>query len=517
MTPPQQRGLSLRTILAACAILATLAFAASAEPRRIANVRNSPMDKIAPYRRSLWVSRWEYKTPQDIERICYNAASARFTDILFQVRGSGTVYFNSPYEPWAWELNSSTPGAGLGRNPGWDPLATMVKEGRRRGLRVHAWINAMPAWSLNSAPAKDVDQVYGRHPSWLMVDAQGNRMRPNGFYAFLDPGLPDVREHLAKLVGRMAKDYEIDGVHLDYIRYPLAEEAGKEFSFHPEVVGEFKKTHHGATPQSAPDEWVKFRQRQVTATIRGIRDAMDKNRPGIELTSTAMADPVRGHKLAGQDAQRWIDDGIVDAVVPMAYVRNDLNRFSFLMEPYFTPTRRSHVWAGIWPREGNSNYTDQIEIAASGKSAGVAIFSYSEIFHGHKPTSRAVSIYKTFAGLKGPDTGREALIASPPTLTESPKKTVASKVGGTKPKAKSKAVASAAKKSAATKPKTSAGAKSKSVAKAPSAPAKKPTTLTVASADPGEVSQKPNAAPARRKPTASAKPSTKTSVKSFAK
>jgi len=60
------------------------------------------LDEEGTYRRVLWVTRWDYRAAKDVERICYNAASARFTDVLFQVRGAGTVFYQSAKEPWAW-------------------------------------------------------------------------------------------------------------------------------------------------------------------------------------------------------------------------------------------------------------------------------------------------------------------------------------------------------------------------------------------------------------------------------
>src|SRR5689334_5990300 len=110
-------------------------------------MRETPLDAEGKYRRALWVTRWDFTTPEDIARICENAASLRFTDLLFQVRGSGTVFFESPYEPWSWEVGNRSMEKCIGVSPGWDPLEVVVREGRRRGLRVHAWINVMPAWS----------------------------------------------------------------------------------------------------------------------------------------------------------------------------------------------------------------------------------------------------------------------------------------------------------------------------------------------------------------------------------
>lgn len=493
------------------ALVALFVGPALAEPAKSVPVRSSPMDKVAPYRRFLWVTRWDFRSAEDVEKICYNAASARFTDIFFQVRGAGSVCFKSPYEPWAWELSSTTPGVGLGVTPCWDPLATMIKEAKRRGLRVHAWINAMPAWNLNSPP-KVASQLYASHPGWLMVDAAGRAMTPNGFYAFLDPGLPEVREYLARLLGRMAQDYEVDGVHLDYIRYPTPGEVGREFSFHPKVVASFRK-QFGAAPKEAPDRWQAYRREQVSATIKGIRDAVKAARPGIELSATCMADPKRGREEAGQDPKVWVDQGIVDAVVPMAYVRNDLKRFAEVTEPFLIPSRRSRLWVGIWPRNENEGYAEQIKLARAERAAGVAVFAYGELFPQHRQTWRATKIYRTFAGITAPPPSPNSKIAS----ASSAKKSASAKKPSSKAVA-SKASASSSKKTAksvasAKAPATSKAASSSKAKDAAATATPKPSKTVALNDQPAKPAAKESAAPPKAAPAKKAKEGTKSKRK----
>lgn len=354
-------------------------------------LRPTPLDEEAPFRRFLWVTRWDYRSPEDIERICYNAASARFTDLLFQVRGEGTVFFRSPYEPWAWELSGQGPESGVGLDPGWDPLRVAVREGRRRGLRVHAYVNVMPVWAQKVDPPSGRGQIYRDRPEWLMVDSRGRRIRPRGFYACVDPGLPEVREHLATLIGRMASDYRVDGVHLDYIRYPF--ETG-DYSFHPRVTAAYEARLGKKAVASDPD-WIQFRQDQVSATVRDINDAVKSVDADIELSAAVIAKTEVGQVKAGQDPMSWIARGDIDAVAPMVYVE-DYGSFSQIVNPYVSGPKRSQVWLGIRAIEKNRILLDQIEIGADQNVSGIAVFSYDSLFKGHKATRRAVDVYQTF-------------------------------------------------------------------------------------------------------------------------
>ena len=353
---------------------------APSKPRAVPTV----LDRIAPFRRCLWVTRWDYTTEADLVKICYNAASARFTDVLFQVRGAGTVFYPSAIEPWAPQLAGAT-----GRNPGWDPLAVVIREAHKYGLRVHAYMNVLPA-----ASATETDNIlYTRHRSWLMRNADGRTMSASGgFYAFLDPGLPDVREYLARLFAEVAAKYPIDGIHLDYIRYP--DERG-DYSYHPKVVADFRELY-GRTPSRRPEQWDRFRRRQVTQTIEAIAAAVRKARPGIELSAAVVADPSRGYVRAHQSPLEWLNSGLLDAIAPMAY-SGRVTQFEELCAPYRDEKVRGRVWLGVWADPGrNTNLEQELRRAISMKFGAVAVFSYSELFPAHQASSRARQVYQAF-------------------------------------------------------------------------------------------------------------------------
>jgi uncharacterized lipoprotein YddW (UPF0748 family) len=157
--------------------------------------------------RAIWVTRWDYKTPADVQQIVSNCAAMRFNVILFQVRGNGTVFYPSGMEPWAWELTSEGPET-TGRDPGWDPLKLAIAEAHRHGMELHAYVNVFPAWRSQKFPPRDSGQLWWEHPDWFMCDAAGNRMIPRDadldegvtrdWYSFLSPGVPEVQDSRAR-------------------------------------------------------------------------------------------------------------------------------------------------------------------------------------------------------------------------------------------------------------------------------------------------------------------------------
>lgn len=360
--------------------------------------RASAYDSASPVRRLLWVTRWDFHTEKDIEQIFYNAASARYTDVLFQVRGEATVFFKSPYEPWAGELTQpKNIAAATGTDPGWDPLAVAVREARRRGVRIHAWVNTMPVWNQKTLPPANSGHITRTHPEWMMVDLNGRRMRAGKFYASMDPALPQVRQHIAGMLAQMVKDYAVDGVHLDYVRYPLEAETGAEFSYRPEVVAQFQR-EFGKRPSPGLPEWQAYRRRAITTLVREIRFALLRARDGVELSAAVLADRMKSHDLAGQTPHLWLEQNYIDAVAPMAYVRGDMEQFRTWLAPYLRGGKRGKLWVGIWPRDLNRNYVEQINYSIRSGAGAVAMFSYAELFPNHKSSSVARNTYAALLG-----------------------------------------------------------------------------------------------------------------------
>lgn len=109
--------------------------------------------------RAIWVTRWDYKKPEDVRLIVSNCAGLGFNVILFQVRGNGTVFYPSQIEPWAWELTSDGP-ATTGTDPGWDPLKIAIAEAHKLGVEPHAYVNVRPGqWPCPETPR---DGAFGK-------------------------------------------------------------------------------------------------------------------------------------------------------------------------------------------------------------------------------------------------------------------------------------------------------------------------------------------------------------------
>ena len=369
----------------------------------------TPAQKPAPPRRSpeiraLWIARWDYHTPDDVKTIVRNALALGCNCIYFQVRGEGTSYYPSKVEPWAWELTGDEPSC-TGRDPGWDPLRTALDEAHLHNLQVHAYMNVLPVWKQATAPPKASGHIYATHPEWIMVDRSGKPMSParQGFYAFLNPALPQVRTHLARVFAEVAERYpDLDGIHLDYIRYPG--EMG-DYSYDKESLRQFKQSTAGAPPEQVPLLWNRWRASRINLLLGEISREVRRVNPSLEISAAVIADYKTAIETKMQRWRNWPELGLVDAVAPMAY-HYDLPVFSAMLDNFLGPQRprKGKIVVGVWPSEkwqSGNGYTQatlgkQIALAREKGADGIALFGYSVFFPNHKASAWAAYVRKNW-------------------------------------------------------------------------------------------------------------------------
>ena len=356
-----------------------------------------------PEVRAVWVTRFDYRTPADVASIVANCSRAGFTDIFFQVRGNGTVFYPSRIEPWGFEI-SGTNVSSLGTNPGWDPLQTAVDCAKRQTIRLHAYINVLPGWRGRTEPPRAAGQLWTEHPDWFMVDALGRRMQPvEGWYAFLNPALPEVRQHLARIVSELSR-YDLAGLHLDYIRYPY----------------DYKDVARGAWPDASPEEllkhsdfsydrfsldaarkqhgqilrrsgWDEFRRSAVSQVVCDLRQVF-KSRRGVQsvVSASVLADFDTGTRVAFQDSRRWAKDRMVDWLGPMNYNAALFDeRLHTMRKALGRRATAEQMLVGINCAAGEAEIRRQIAAARAAGCRGVALFAYSHLFENHAPTAKA--------------------------------------------------------------------------------------------------------------------------------
>lgn len=220
--------------------------------------------------------------------------SLNFNTVLFQVRSQGRVMFHSNVEPFSSFISASD---------GFDPLAFAVSECHKRGMECHAWMITYPLGNNRSFS-------FNRRSGLLKKEFC--KYYKGEWY--LDPGNPKSDEYLLAIVHEIVDNYDVDGIHFDYIRYP---DENKGF---PDKDS-YKKYGGGLSLA----EW---RRANVTNFVKQAYDYVKSQKPWIQVSSSPLGIyrslSGRGDKWSGfesvyQDSYNWLKMGIHDAVYPMMY------------------------------------------------------------------------------------------------------------------------------------------------------------------------------------------------------
>ena len=108
---------------------------------------------------------------------------------------------------------------GAGLAPGFDPLEYIISRAHAAGISVHAWINVYRVWGAGAGPT-DLNHPINAHPDWIKKNVAGNTRATDGY--FIDPAVPEAREHIVSVVEDIARRYPVDGIHLDSSAIPVA-------------------------------------------------------------------------------------------------------------------------------------------------------------------------------------------------------------------------------------------------------------------------------------------------------
>lgn len=363
-----------RTTLLCAALLALVTLLLGPGCQSSSSLRSSnPFARLGarPVERAMWVTRFDYQSPHDIEKVMEAAKLAGVNTVLFQVRGNATVSYKSTLEPWSEKYNWA--------DPGFDPLATAIEAAHARGLQLKAWVNVVPAW-WGTEPPSDTRQVWHAHKDWLWYDAKGN-VQPftDKFYVSLNPCLPEVREYIGKVMRDLVARYDLDGLHLDYLRFPNDKAAaGVDYPRDKRTLALYRG-ETGKTPEQDAAAWNTWRAEQVNHLLREIRRQTRQERPSLELSAAVGPEPDRALAHHFQDVRTWVSEKLVDALYPMNYT-HDAATFKKRVDLWRAYSRELPVVMGL--RIDSNDIDLHREQAATSLRTfrGYSLFAYSSLF-----------------------------------------------------------------------------------------------------------------------------------------
>lgn len=198
---------------------------------------------------------------------------------------------------------------------GEDPFALLIRRAHERGIQVHAWVN------LLSVGANKQARILEKHGARVLTRNASPKKFLDDYRIdnqfFLEPGDPRVSDAMAAMVGEVVRAYpDLDGVQLDYIRYPDWKPPYGRTRVNEE---RYKKATGARTIDEKSEAWINWRKEQVTGLVRRLSETAHAIRPELDVTTTGLTPYSRANLESSQDWKAWVDDGLIPYVTLMAY------------------------------------------------------------------------------------------------------------------------------------------------------------------------------------------------------
>ncbi|MBR6892506.1 MAG: family 10 glycosylhydrolase [Bacteroidaceae bacterium] len=242
---------------------------------------------------------------QELCSILDRLQQANINVVILQTRVRGSVIYPSDIETWDETITGRA-----GRAPSYDPLAFAIDECHRRGMELHAWLVSIPLGTSQRQKSYGSMSVTRTHPTLT---------KTVGGEVFMIPGQPGTADYIASIAREITERYDIDGINLDYIRYPES-----SYRFNDDNL------YKAASTSMTKAEW---RRDNITRIVRRVHDEVKAVKPWVKLSSSPVGKyrSLTRYRSGGwdcydgvyQDPQAWLRDNIQDMLFPMMYFLGD--------------------------------------------------------------------------------------------------------------------------------------------------------------------------------------------------
>ncbi len=300
-----------------------------------------------PEVRAIWLDRGtivQAGSEAGLARVFDRLAAAGVNTIFFETVNAGYPVYPSQVAPE--------------QNPlirGWDPLAAAVRLAHERKMELHAWVWVFAVGNdrhnaLLGLPGNYPGPVIARNPGWANYDNRGSMVPPGQGKPFLDPANPEARAYLHRLFREIVTNYQVDGLQLDYIRYPFQDASAQRTYGYGRAAREQFQQIAGVDPLTiSPGDrslwwmWTEFRTAQVNQFVADTARSLRSLRPGLVLSAAVF--PLSEYDRT-QDLQQhwetWARNGDIDLLIPMTYALST-SRWQALVQPSLAQASQAPV------------------------------------------------------------------------------------------------------------------------------------------------------------------------------
>jgi len=277
---------------------------------------------------------------QEFKKLSQTHKKLGLNALVVQIRPSSDALYDSPHEPWSEWLTGTM---GKAPSPYYDPLQFMINEAHENGLEFHAWINPFRAIINTKTQSVAPSHITRKRPDWIV---------PYGAKRLINPGIPEARAYIIRVVMDIVRRYDIDGIHFDDYFYPYPE-AGLTFN----DQATYQQFRRGFNDVSS------WRRDNINLFIKALSDSIRAQKPWISFGISPFGvwrnqsqDPEGSPTRAGittyddlyADVRLWLREGWIDYVAPQLYWDTQFKAapYSSVMPWWANNTYGRHFYVG---------------------------------------------------------------------------------------------------------------------------------------------------------------------------
>ena len=251
----------------------------------------------------------------------------------------------------------------------WDPLEALAKEAKKYNIEIHAWFSVCYVGFGEPGP------LLTKYPAWAAVNNDGSwgYSRGGNHLYFASPLNEEFRDYVTSLMKEAVTKYDLDGIHLDYIRFSGMDVPDTDYS--KEAVAGFIK-RYGLQPDEkrtqAPKLWIYYRTSGVDELVHLANEKIRSFDKDIFISAAVAPNgpPSDYQPNYLQNWPLWLEKGYVDFVVPMTYSPNPLNVKGWFNSAVNKAPRFGPVYAGVSAFDLLDRLTLNSQVSVLGRSSG---------------------------------------------------------------------------------------------------------------------------------------------------
>ncbi|MCF7868845.1 MAG: family 10 glycosylhydrolase [Candidatus Cloacimonetes bacterium] len=326
--------------------------------------------------KALWVPIWEITRPGKIDTLFQDIRYQNFNQLLVQVRYRGDAAYipnkrNKAYPNEEVKYHGIT-------DSDFDPLGYIIKEAKKRKIEVHAWFTTFIITG-HDLTKLDSSHVYFLHPEWVTTNFSKESMKyHDDVGAFLDPGIPAVQEYTINVILDVLSNYQLDGIHLDYIRYPAG-----YFGFNKLAM----ETYKSEVKYQDATSWIQWKNDQITRFVARISMAAKEISPNVKISAAVFPSVSDALERYSQDWKFWLEKDYIDAAYTMSYTKST-DRLESDLTFLSNFGLNDKIVVGLRAWQDGEHYAvgevkDKIKLIRKMNFAGFSLFSYTGLKNEH--------------------------------------------------------------------------------------------------------------------------------------